>query len=388
MAKKKPLEAAIQRGLETLARTGLDVDDAGPALVPRLREQWGCEKETDLGVAYVLGKIADRQALEALTAFEKSTQDKAVRKEIRRSLFKLAQKGLTPRESENADAKPATPLFARTPEIEAYLSAVDGGGGRLLWIAKAEPSHGLQVLQGMMNDREGLQRVGGMQIRRKELRRMAQEIKEKHDVTMISVPWEYADQILYEAYEKAKTQARAGLENFHELRGLFNRGKPKEHDHPVYQKADAAAVQEGAWRELSRRLLEEPELRFWILDRDWMEPYLGQLKEAQSSRLVLNPVQKEERLAAIVRDAVKALCSGESGRTWQRRMEDMALYFVETKREQAAKLALAVALQVKEGDPGPLDVSFLTGLVQKSFAVYFSEEKAKAEEEPSLIVKP
>ena len=53
-----------------------------------------------------------------------------------------------------------------------------------------------------------------------------------------------------------------------------------------------------------------------------------------------------------------------------------------------AKLALAVAQQIKEGDPGPLDISFLTGLVQKSFAVYLSQRQSKAEEEPSFIVKP
>jgi hypothetical protein len=32
----------------------------------------------------------------------------------------------------------------------------------------------------------------------------------------------------------------------------------------------------------------------------------------------------------------------------------------------------AVALQVGEGDPGALDVSYLTGLVQKSFAFFMS----------------
>ena len=99
-------------------------------------------------------------------------------------------------------------------------------------------------------------------------------------------------------------------------------------------------------------------------------------------------MQKEERMAGIVRDAVKSLCEGEAGSILQRRMEDMALYFKETNREKPARLALAVALQIKEGDPGPLDVSFLTGLVQKSFTFYLSQEKAKAEEEPSLIVKP
>jgi hypothetical protein len=48
-----------------------------------------------------------------------------------------------------------------------------------------------------------------------------------------------------------------------------------------------------------------------------------------------------------------------------------------------------VALQVGEADPGLLDISFLTGLVQKSFAFFMSQEKAKREEEQSsLIIKP
>jgi hypothetical protein len=151
----------------------------------------------------------------------------------------------------------------------------------------------------------------------------------------------------------------------------------------------ADEVRGGAWRELSRRLLDEPELRYWILTEDWLQAFLPQLQEAQTSRLVLNPLQKEERFNAIVRDAVKVLCSGENGESFKRRMEDMALYFFETQRSEQAKLSLAVALQVGEGDPGPLDVSFLTGLVQKSFAFFMSQEKAKKEEaESSLIIKP
>jgi hypothetical protein len=134
--------------------------------------------------------------------------------------------------------------------------------------------------------------------------------------------------------------------------------------------------------------LDEPELRYWIVTDDWLQGFLSQLQEAQTSRLVLNPPQREERLAAIVRDAVKELCRGENGKAFQRRMEDMALYFLATGRLDQAKLSLAVALQAGEGDPGPLDVSFLTGLVQKSFAFFISQQRVKNEEEPSLIIKP
>ena len=72
----------------------------------------------------------------------------------------------------------------------AIVSPVDGSGGRLVWIVKPQAGHGLQTIPAMSNDREGLQRVGGAQVRRKELRNMTQESKKRHGVTMISVPGE------------------------------------------------------------------------------------------------------------------------------------------------------------------------------------------------------
>jgi hypothetical protein len=354
-----------------------------------LKTEFGKGRQTDLAVIFSLGKIFDVAALDALGEIDGRTSDKDLKKEIKRALFKLSQKGVTAPEEKSEGAKTAATIFGVEPEVEAYMSAVDGGGGRLVWIAKPQPSHGLQVIQAMLHDREGLLRFGGMHMRRKELRKMADEIKQQHDVSMIAIPWQFADQVIYEGYEKARTRGQGGLENFHEIRSVLATGKPQGTTHPIYRKLDAEQARDGAWREQSRRLLDEPELRYWILTEDWVQAFLPLLQEAQTSRLVLNPLQKEERFNAIVRDAVKTLCTGDNGRVFKRRMEDMALYFWETKRPDPAKLALAVALQVGEGDPGPLDVSFLTGLMQKSFAFFMSQEKAKKEEEQaSLIIKP
>jgi len=386
--KKRLNEEQIRRGLGELEGEGLKLDEASPSLVSELKERFGRGQPKDLAIIFTLGRMSDSAAVEALIRFDKETKDKNLRKEIRRALFKLGQKGLVIPESASSDVKAPPPILKNTDETEAYMSAVDGGGGRLVWIVKPQPGRGLQLIQGMVNDREGLQKIGGAQIRRKELRNMSQEIKAKHGVSMVSVPWEYADRMLVEGYEQAKEKGRSGLEDFLQLRALLGAGKPRQEEHPIYRRVNAAEARDGAWREQSRRLLDEPELRYWILDADWMQAFLAQLEEAQTSRLVLNPIQKEERMAGIVRDAVKSLCEGEKGRIMQRRMEDMALYFLETQRLEQAKLSFAIALQIGEGDPGPLDVSFLTGLVQKSFAFYLSQEKAKTEEEPSLIVKP
>lgn len=389
MAKDKSHEDEIRAGLAALRERGVALDPAAGDLVPRLTAEFGKDRATDLAIIFSLGKIVDPAALAALQQIERRASDRDSKKEIKRALFKLAQKGLALPDEKTTGNKASTPLFTSEPEIEAFMSSVDGGGGRLIWIAKAQPSRGLQVIQAMLHDREGLLRFGGMHIRRKELRKMADQIKQQHGVTMIPVPWMYADQVVYEGYEKAKARGQSGLEHFHEIRSAVATGKPKEIIHPIYERLDATGVRDGAWREQSRRLLDEPELRYWILTDEWVRDFVAQVEAAQSSRLVLNPLQKEERLSAIVRDAVRALCSGENGQAFKRRMEDMALYFFEINRKELAALSLAVALQCGEGDPGPLDVSFLTGLMQKSFAVLMSQEKTKKEEDrSSLIIKP
>lgn len=388
LAKKKSKEQEIRRGLEELRGAGIAVDELSASLVASLKEQMGKSRTMDFGIVFTLGRIADPSAVEALIDLESVATDKDIKKQIRRSLFKLSQRGLAVPEERGAEGKAPVPLFGATSNIEGYMSAVDGAGGRLVWMLKPLPGAGLDLIQGLVSDRAGLQRVGGARLRRKELRRMAQDMKEQHGVAMIAVPWEYADQLLSEGFERAKAQGRSGLEEFQELRSAMYTGKPSVQVHPVYRRIAADEARGGAWREQSRRLLDEPEMRFWLVDADWIEPFLPQLEEARTSRLVLNPVQKEERLAGIVRDVVKMLSAEEPGKVMQRRMEDIALYFAETGRQQQAKLALAVALLMGEGDPGPLDVSFLTGLVQKSFAFHLAQKEKKSGEEPSLIVKP
>jgi hypothetical protein len=387
LASKKSLGEVIRIGLNKLREAEVALDDVSPEGIRRVAAEFGKSKETDLAVVYTLGRTPDPAAAQTLAAFAQRAADKDVKKEIRRAFFKLGQKGLiTPREDarETSGVSP----FDHGPSVEAYMSAVDGGGGRLIWIAKPQPNHGLRVIQAMLHDREGLLRIGSANMPRKELRRMAADIKQQHGVTMIPIPWQFADHALYEGYEKAKAHGQTGLENFYELRSMIATGKPTEQSHPIYNKLDRNEVRDGPWREASRRLLEEPELRYWILTDDWLQAFLPQLEEAQTSRLVLNPAQKEERFAVIARDAVKELCSGDNGKAFQRRMEDMALYFFETGRPAQAKLSLAIALQASEGDPGPLDVSFFTGLIQKSFAFLLAQLKAKKEEDPSLIIKP
>jgi hypothetical protein len=149
-------------------------------------------------------------------------------------------------------------------------------------------------------------------------------------------------------YEKAKARGAERIGRLSRDPFCDRRRQTETVTHPVYELLGAGDFREGPWREQSRRLLEEPELRYWVITDEWVQDCLAALHEAQSSPLILNQVQKEERLAAVVRDAVKTLCAGDRGRAFKRRMEDMALYFAKTERSEKARLALAVAQQVAE----------------------------------------
>ena len=188
MAKKDARETGIKKGLERLRSLAVDTENVSAATVAPLAGHLGKNHDADLAVAFLLGRIADAAALDALTALEKSATAKELKREARRSLFKLAQKGLK-RPETPVDTPQPKAIFTTGPEIEAYMSSVDGMGGRLVWLARPQAGSGLQLLQGMVSDRIGLARAGGTALKRKELRRMAEEIKERHGVTMISIPW-------------------------------------------------------------------------------------------------------------------------------------------------------------------------------------------------------
>src|SRR6185436_6487827 len=103
LAKKKSHEDEIRSGLAALRNLGIAVDAPAPDLVPQLKTQFGRGRETDLAAIFSLGKIFDPAAVEALGEIDRQTTDKDLKKEIKRSRFKLAQKGLVAPQEKAAD---------------------------------------------------------------------------------------------------------------------------------------------------------------------------------------------------------------------------------------------------------------------------------------------
>ena len=389
MARQDKRQKTLRSGLDALRRDGLETESPDAALVEPLLQRFGSDPDVSLAVVHVLGRIREAASVAALEGLEGRAGSKEVRREIRRSLFRLAQGGVVsavPRESES----PGTgPNFSLAPEIEGYLASVTGGGDRLVILARPEPGGGLLVLNAAVNDRLGLGRLEGAVAPRKDFRRMMEGVKAQHQASVTPVPWEYADWLMHEAYRKTKGPPGEGAADYPVLRSRLSPVKAAPRSHPVFDRVDADAVGFPAPSEVSEKLLEDPELRTWFVEKDLVDPWLERVEDTEQSRIVLNPAQRQERFRSIVREAVEGIfLDPDLGPVFEQRLEDAALHMHAAGREEQARAVLALALAIRRGDLGSLGAPLLEALVVRSLGFHKAREKEAVEEEPSLIVKP
>jgi len=126
----------------------------------------------------------------------------------------------------------------------------------------------------------------------------------------------------------------------------------------------------------------------WRIQEEEIRPYADEVWEAEQSKIVLNPAQKEVRFQGIYQKALTDLFSGERKILYQRRLEEMAYLLFKLGRREEAKISLSVAKDLEKPlnpiQPDP----FLFQLVTKSIFSLLAEAYEKKTKEVSLIVKP
>jgi hypothetical protein len=126
----------------------------------------------------------------------------------------------------------------------------------------------------------------------------------------------------------------------------------------------------------------------WKIEEEQIRPYADEVWEAEESKIVLNPAQKEVRFQAIYQKALAELFSDERKFLYQRRLEEMAYILLKSGREEEAKISLSVAMNLEKPlnpiQPNP----FLFQLVIKSIFSFLAEAYEKKSKDVSLIVKP
>jgi hypothetical protein len=365
-----------------LRELGFDPAAAPEEALARLRELRGRPGVSDGAVARALGGIASAEAAAMLAAMERGATG-VLRREVRRALFRLRQRGVA------AAAEPASAPTARSamaaagePGLSALFSPIDADGARVVWLLKNRRGE-IACLWGLVSETEGLINVRLSQRGRRELRDERAEFERRTGVRMVEGDGRLGDFVLCEAYRRTPEDKRKQVGSFLALRAeLVAAPPPAEIDHPIYAEMASALT-----REPSPELLKEPELAGWKFAADEIKSYIDEIRSIRESVLVLNRVQQEERINAVIERALDELLTGERAYRVRRHLEDTAYYLARSGRPEAAGWAAAAAARLRDG-ADLRRVAFFQALVRAQLGAAFAEEREKEREEPRLIMTP
>ncbi|NOT56205.1 MAG: hypothetical protein HOP18_16515 [Deltaproteobacteria bacterium] len=388
MAKKDVVRHAhVTEGKKLLEQWGIRLArlQDQSVTVAMVREHIGKNPAADVALAALLGNYPTPEVAQLLVEWEEKASDKELRHEIRRSLYKMSQKGLV------AKRESPTPAIFAPLEPEGYLSPIDGSGDRLLWIVKPKAGGGLHYLSAVVNEPGGLQYFDFAEINRKKLRQMREDFATRMHMRLVEAPWRYCDAVMYEGYERAKTREDKDADAYLAFRThLFTApAQPVEVPLSTYLDTEAIAA-DAILLQTSALMLHEPEFQSWLLDHERGHHYTDKISQVQESPLILNRFQQQDRLQTVIDSATIEVFEGEAGVAYARRLEETALYLAVAARIEAAKRALAVSLALKRSTQGGKGIPFCEELIRQSIALHYHEEKQHEKEESrgSLIMRP
>jgi len=366
-----------------LREAGFDPAAPPADAIAKLTALRGASAVSDGAIVRALASIATPESAAALARMETLAAG-ALRRELRRALFKLRQRGIeAPRMEPSTHDVPIAPAQASEIGLSALLSPADADGARVVWIVKARPGAGLKRLWGLVSERDGLFGITLAPLTRKELRHERAELEARAGVSLIDADWRVADFILCDAWRRTPESHRGEVRNFFALRTeLIAQSPPTDLKHPVYDEFAAELAHEP-----SPDLMQEPEVAAWPIAPAIVKPYADEIAGLRNSVIVLSRVQQEDRVVTVVERAIAELLAGEIGRRLRRHLEDTAYYFARTGRRPQAAWAVAAAARLRDGADLKRS-AFFQAFMRAQLGAIIAEEEQHQREEPRLIMTP
>lgn len=378
------MSARRDTALATLHRLGLASDVAAAANLPETTLDPVLDGPDGAAVVEALGEVGGAAAASTLARRASGDAPRALRKTLRRALFRLQQRGVP------VPAEEAQPVHVPVagPDLEGLVSAFDGNGDRLIWLARPRAGGGTLLLAAEVNEPDGLRDVRLAEVSRKELRALRERLQKQSGLRLVTAPWAVLDALIVEGHERAVAQdtsdrSRDYLRHRPELVHAAP-GSPVE---PRSALAPPPSDDERpALVASSGDLVTLPELRTWWPRPDAAAPFVEEIAALRDSPIVLNRMQQDERLRAVLARAATALYPPQ---VVARRLEGTAYVLAETGRAAAARSALAAAAALRAGT-GADDVPLLRALVHQGLGTILASEQSRREEERrgSLVLTP
>ena len=376
------MSARREQALATLARLGIDpaevTGDTPPAdwLAIRLAGPDGT------ALAHALAELGTAATAARLARLEPALASVPARKAVRRTLFRLGQRGIAVPAATTAPA----PRPLGDADIEGFVSGVDGHGDRIVWLVKAQAGGGTLVVAAELNEPDGLRAVRLLETTRKQLRETRARLEREAGLGLVPADWRALDALLLEGQDRARAPERS--RDWRRLRGRITTDPPAAAaELRSARVAPPGDAEVAGLASAAPALLDDPEFRSWWPAPEALQPFLDELTALRESPLVLAPAQQEERVRAVLERAAAVLFPPA---VTARRLEATAFVLAESGRVAAARQALATARLLRERAGLGGDVPLVTALVQQAIGARYAAAQAEREvsRRGSLVMTP
>jgi hypothetical protein len=322
-----------------------------------------------VALAEALGSTANPVAVKVVEALQGMETKKPARRALKKALYRLARQGLV-REQEEAEGEPL--VLVPRPEdrqAEAWASWPESQGERGIILKLPDAGRGYLMVIGVLNSEGVFHEFEAVQTTRKGVRALLEQMTGGVSGRILEIPLDHF-RFLYEevgdTYKHQSMELPAGYDVM--LRQLDSRAKKPVSPH-IYKLIEEKEIAgDTLLLRSSDSLLEVEPFASWRLSEELVSPFATKIKELSESRLVISQSSQLERVEQIYREAATELFSAEIRQRYRRLLEEAALLLCLENREQEAKRALAVALDLDKEVGTFTENNFVLGLVKRSIS--------------------
>jgi hypothetical protein len=322
-------------------------------------------------VAFVeaLAATANPVAVKVIKALQGIEAKKPVRRALKTALYRLARQGVI-KEQEEGEVEPR--VLVPRPEDrqpEAWASWPESQGERGIILKLPDAGRGYLMVIGVLNSEGVFHEFEAVQTTRKGVRALLEQMTGGVSGRIIEIPPEHF-RFLYEeaegTYQRKGMELPAGYDVM--LRQLDSWVEKPAGPH-IYNLLDEEKIGgDNILLRSSDGLLEVQQFVSWRLPEEIVSPFAAKIKELSESRLVISQSAQLERAEQIYREAATEIFTTERRQHYRRLLEEAALLLHLESREQEAKRAFAVALDLKKEVGVFTENNFILGLVKRSIA--------------------
>jgi hypothetical protein len=384
---RTPLSAADESVVASLLQTLAETDPG--ELAKRI-------PDTPSALAVIDRLPLEEASVPVLTAVHKTFPSKPVRKAVRRSLFKLKQKGISVPDLMDGDPSTATPLRSYpSQEPVAKVGAIgDMIGSRPVIVIIDQGARGQDLGIGLASDEEGISQFLYGSFSRRKVRELIGSILEGAG-PLVDTTLSHALTILERAYQKHLERHPETPSEYLEMRPwLLDHADPL--DHPIiYDHISASTLSDqGLTRSQVETLLEHDFLKSWLIDYEQLRPFMEDMVKADGSPILLTEAQKADRVQEIKEKSVEALFPRDKRLSLKHRLEETSYLFYRVGDGEMAELSLRAARTLDQEDTLLSKSPVTSYLLERSLRLYMKEvaehspDKPEPGESSSRIIVP